>query len=106
MVLNRRDGLKSKLDWRYWPSSPSTATSHASSTFSEHARHLELEDHKKIDWGLAQCEDTPEDTAVVDVLDVVGTDVTWKSGVADDELKKTVSVGRLLLASMSLLQSS
>ncbi|KAL5383395.1 hypothetical protein PMIN02_009642 [Paraphaeosphaeria minitans] len=48
MVLNRRDGLKAKLDWRYWPSTP-PAPAHANldtSALLEHVRHPELEDHR------------------------------------------------------------
>ncbi|KAF2445076.1 hypothetical protein P171DRAFT_359285 [Karstenula rhodostoma CBS 690.94] len=93
MVLNRRDGLKAKLDWRYWPSTPALANFDTSALL-EHARHPELEDHQHIAWGLAQCEGTAGKVAAVDVLDVVGTDVTWKSGIRDDELEKMTQVHR------------
>lgn len=92
MVLNRRDGLKSKLDWRFWPSTPASPEKHNDSALLDYARHLELEDHQNIAWGLAQCEQTAEKTAVVDVLDVVGPKVTWKYHVGNDVLQEMVKV--------------
>lgn len=92
MVLNRRDGLKAKLDWRYWPSTPPALANIDASSLLEHAQHPELEDHQNIAWGLAQCEGTAGKVAVVDVLDVVGTDVIWKYGIGDDELEKMAQV--------------
>ena len=88
MVLSRRDGLKAKLDWRYWPTTPPSLAGLESLAFLEHARHPELEDHQNIAWGLAQCERNAEKVAVVDVLDIEGTNISWKHGVGDDELEK------------------
>ncbi|KAL5429797.1 hypothetical protein PMIN07_010532 [Paraphaeosphaeria minitans] len=39
-------------------------------------------------WGLALCEGTAGKVASVDLLDVVGTDITWKHDIGDDELEK------------------
>lgn len=92
MVFNKRNGIKGKLDWRYWPSTPPSLTQLDSSILLEHGRHPELEDHQNIAWGLAQCEGTAGKVAVVDVLDVKGTDISWKHDIDDDELDKMTHV--------------
>ena len=92
MILKRRDRLKVKLDWRYWPSKLPTSAVWDSASLLEHARHWELEELHNTVGGLAQREDTVVKTATVDVLGVVVTVVNWRHGVEDDELEMLTEV--------------
>ncbi|KAF1968821.1 hypothetical protein BU23DRAFT_601957 [Bimuria novae-zelandiae CBS 107.79] len=109
MAHNRHGGTKAKMDWdwRYWPSTPITPAIGDISAVLGHSNHPELEDPQSIVWGLAQCEGMTEATAVIDVLDIVGTDVTWKHGLEDAELESMVAViTKRKLAASSLAKRS
>jgi hypothetical protein len=86
------DRIKQKLDWSYWPSSPVPHRLPDTDALLERSCHPELEDHSAIAWGLEQCKQSKEHTSTIDVLEVQGQSVKWRSGIDDDELASISSV--------------